>query len=513
MKIGHWLARTARQHGDQEAVFDGESRRTYDELANRSRRLAAGLARTGVGRGDRVAVISKNRCEFVELYFAATEISAVLVPLNWRLRPDELRVQIEDAGARVLIAESEFAATLGEGVSGSRRFVLGPSTTGWESFEALNAPAAAPSDPFGDDGEIAVQMYTSGTTGRAKGAMLSHANIVAMTQSWLTEMPLLPRTDRFLQVTPLFHVGAMLMTMSCVASGARLRLLREFFPEPAVEALASEGVTHALFVPSMIQWILSEPEIDMRRFEALRLIIYGAAPIPPDLLAHAMKVFRCDFLQGYGLTETTGVVTTLRPEDHRVDDAARLRLRLASAGRAVSCCEVRVVDANGEEVAPGEVGEVVARGGNVTPGYWQNDEATRDAFRDGWFRTGDLATCDADGYITIVDRLKDMILVGGENVYPREIEDTLRSHPDVQDAAVIGIPHDIWGEEVLALVVTRPGVNADSRALIRYCRDRIARFKCPTRVELTAEIPRNAAGKMLKRTLREPYWAGRTRRV
>jgi acyl-CoA synthetase (AMP-forming)/AMP-acid ligase II len=513
MRIGHWLARSAHHHGEEEAVFDGENRRTYAELANRARRLAGGLSRTGIGRGDRVAVVSKNRCEFVELYFAAAEISAVLVPLNWRLKPDELRVQIGDASARVLIAESEFATALGDTAGDAARFALGPSVPGWKSFDALEGPSLPPSDPFGESSEIVVQMYTSGTTGRAKGAMLSHANIVAMTQSWLTEMPLLPRSDRFLQVTPLFHVGAMLMTMSCIASGARFRLLREFFPGPAVEILGSERVTHALFVPSMIQWILSEPGVEMRRFEALRLIIYGAAPIPPDLLAHAMRVFRCDFLQGYGLTETTGVVTTLRPEDHRVDDAERLRRRLASAGRAVSCCEVRVVDASGNEVATGEVGEVVARGDNVTPGYWRNDEATRESFRDGWFHTGDLATRDEDGFVTIVDRLKDMILVGGENVYPREIEDTLRTHEGVQDAAVIGIPHDVWGEEVLALVVTRPGVQSDPRALIRHCRERLARFKCPTRVEVVLEIPRNAAGKIQKRALRDPYWTGRTRRV
>ncbi|MFN0242027.1 MAG: class I adenylate-forming enzyme family protein [Planctomycetota bacterium] len=509
MRIGHWLARSARHHGQHEAVRDDDGACTYAELAARVGSLAAGLARAGTQRGDRVAVVAKNRREFVELYFAAAEVSAVLVPLNWRLRPDELRALIEDATARVVIAESEFATALGD--CGEQRFVLGAAVASWKPFEELCVRASHGHDPFGDDGEVAVQMYTSGTTGRAKGALLTHRNIVAMTHSWLLEMPLAPRTDHFLQVTPLFHVGALLMTMSCVASGTPLRLLREFVPGAAVEALEQERITHALFVPSMIQWILSERAIETRRFDALRMIVYGAAPMPPDLLARAITIFGCAFLQGYGLTETAGVLTTLRPEDHRDDDPVRLRARLTSAGRAVSCCELRVVDATGREVQPGEVGEIVARGDNVTPGYWKNEPGTREALRDGWFHTGDLATCDADGYLTIVDRLKDMILVGGENVYPREIEDVLRTHPAVQDAAVIGIPHDVWGEEVLALVVARATV--DERTLVRHCRDRLARFKCPTKVEFRAEVPRNAAGKALKKELRDPYWAQRARRV
>lgn len=525
MRIGHLLRRSARHHRDHPAVTDAFGTRTFGEIDERVARLARGLRAGGIGRGDRIAVVAKNRCETIELYLAAAELSAVTVPLNWRLRPQELAGLVADSTARIVVADEEFASALdthAEAWPQAQRFVYGPASAGWSAWDELYgarakhlaagaATSVASSDESPEDGEIAIQMYTSGTTGAAKGAMLSHKNVTAMVGSWLLEMPLEPRTSRFLQVTPLFHVGAMLMAMSNLAAGSQLHLHPEFFPGPALDALSAHRITHALFVPSMIQWILAEPGIETQRFPDLGLLVYGASPISPSVLARAIDVFGCGFLQGYGLTETTGVLTTLRPEDHRDDDPVRLRTRLTSAGRAVSCCEVRVVDATGREVAPGEVGEIVARGDNVTPGYWKNEQTTREALRNGWFHTGDLATIDDEGYVTIVDRLKDMILVGGENVYPREIEDVLRTHPAVQDAAVIGIPHDVWGEEVLALVVARATV--DERTLVRHCRDRLARFKCPTKVEFRDEIPRNAAGKALKKELRDPYWANRARRV
>jgi acyl-CoA synthetase (AMP-forming)/AMP-acid ligase II len=269
----------------------------------------------------------------------------------------------------------------------------------------------------------------------------------------------------------------------------------------------------------MLRWMLGERDVERRTFPALRRIVYGAAPIPPELLTRALRVFDCGFVQGYGLTETTGALTVLRPEDHAPGVSPE---RLASAGRPLDCCEVRVVDEHGGDVRSGRagtdgpVGEVVARGANVFAGYWNLPDANAEAFRDGWFHTGDLARIDADGYLTLVDRKKDMLVVGGENVYPREVEDALLAHPDVADAAVIGAPHDVWGEEVLALVVVPPGCappRAFDRILIHHCRERLAVFKCPTRVELRDALPRNAAGKLDKKALREPYWAGRSRRI
>ena len=304
------------------------------------------------------------------------------------------------------------------------------------------------------------------------------------------------------------------MVLSTVAEGAQLVLLPEFDPLAAVEALEARRITHSLMVPAMIQWCLLEPGIRGKRFDDLQLMVYGASPMPVAILQRAMEVFGCDFLQGYGLTESAGVLIVLKPEDHRWPAAQAAPARLASAGKAVACSEVRVVDSQGQAVAPGQVGEIVARGPNLTPGYHENPEATAEAFAGGWFHTGDLARVDEEGFIYVVDRVKDMILVGGENVYPREVEDVLMAHDGVADAAVIGIPHEVWGEQVLGLVVPREGAaEVSSRQLIRFCREQLASFKCPARIELRKELPRNAAGKLQKRALREPYWSGRERLV
>ncbi len=517
MRIGALLRRSALFHGDTEAIDDGARRVTWRGLERETAALARGLAEAGVKPGERVAILAKNRAEYVAFYFAAAEIGAVLVPLSWRLGPREIEHILADAEATCVVAQEGFGELV-DGLSTSLehvrlRVALDGAPAGWTTYASL-VDASGPSGARdGAPDDVCIQMYTSGTTGTPKGAMLTHRNVLSLTGSWLLDMPLLPRADRFLQVTPLFHVGGMLMAMSNAAAGSRLLLQPEFLPGDAARALAGQGVTHALLVPAMLRWLLDEPGVDELDFPDLRLVVYGAAPIPADLLERAMRRLGCGFLQGYGLTETAGLLTTLRPEDHLYEPGAEPPAKLASAGREVLCSRVRVVDADGNDCAPGAVGEVVARGDNVTPGYWRNAEATAEALRGGWFHTGDLATMDAEGFVTIVDRLKDMILVGGENVYPREVEDALAKHSDVAESAVVGAPHDVWGEEVVAFVVETPGAGATDRELIRHCRELLARFKCPTKVELVGELPRNAAGKVLKATLREPYWRGLERRV
>lgn len=527
MHAPDFLYQSARRHGETEAVWDGQRRRSYTELLDRSRRIAAGLLALGLEPGQRIALLATNRVEFVELTFASAMAGTVLVPINGRLRAAEVLFQIEDADAACIVVEDSLRELVADAPENVRRVVLGgavgdPPGQNAIDFETLvhEEPiarrAAAPDD-------VLVQMYTSGTTGQPKGAMLTHRNVVSMVLAWLYEIGLKEAPDRFLLVMPLFHVGGLLHTMSCVAAGAHLRLVHEFLPAPILDTLIDERVTHVLFVPAMVQWLLQEKDVDERRFGDLRRIIYGGAPMPEPVLRRALEVFGCEFVQGYGLTETTGVVTVLRPNDHAADDAGELP-RLTSAGRAVMTCAVRVVDASGVDVAPGTVGEVVARGEQITPGYWQRPQATAASFRDGWFKTGDLATIDAEGYVTIVDRLKDMILVAGENVYPSEVEAVLASHPAVHMCTVVGIPHDTWGEEVLAIVVLEPLRGDDegdertetanvSNELIRHCRGQLARFKCPTRVEIRDELPRNAGGKVLKRELRAAYWDERERSV
>ncbi|MEO0651027.1 MAG: long-chain-fatty-acid--CoA ligase [Planctomycetota bacterium] len=514
MSLCDFVRRSAKLYPHTPAVDDGRAVWTYAELEARVARLAGGLRGAGVEPGDCVAALSKNRAEYVALYFACARIGAVTVPLNWRLAAGELAWILEHARPAVVIAEPEFVATLGDGPTGAARYVFDEARSDWLPFEALLGSAAESDPPAPSDDAPTVRMYTSGTTGRPKGALLTHTNLQAATVGWLFDMQLQPATSRFLQVTPLFHVGGLLMVLSTAAAGATLLLLPEFEPIAATEALAERGVTHSLMVPAMLQWILIDPALTAREFPALELIAYGAAPMPVAVLKRAFAAFGCAFLQGYGLTETGGVLLTLRPEDHRWLADEEPPRHLGAAGRELFGTEVRVVDTEGNDVAPGVVGEIVARGPNVGPGYAGDPEATERALRGGWFHTGDLAEVDGQGYVYVVDRLTDLILVSGENVYPREVEEVLLELEGIADAGVIGIPSEHFGEEVLAFVVPRDRDDApQARQVIRHCRERLARFKCPTGVEFVDALPRNAAGKLLKRELREPFWAGRERLV
>ncbi len=512
MRLEALLRRAARLHAARGAVRDEAGELSFAALDARARQLARGLAAAGLRPGQRVVVLAQNRAATVELFFALFELGAVVVPLNPRLRPGEIAFVAGDARAAAVFADASLAPAVAA-CDAARFAVAGPAPEGWGTLDALRERGAGAPEvrSGGAPGDVALQLYTSGTTGRPKGSMLAHAGFWAMTSAWLDEVRLDPG-DRFLQVTPLFHVGALLMLLSTVAAGATLRLCGEFDARTALGVLRDERITHALFVPTMVRWLLDEPDAARGGFDALRLIVYGAAPMPVDVLERALATFGCDFLQGYGLTETAGVLTTLRPADHRHPAGAPERARLASVGRAVCCSEVAVVDAAGRDVAAGAVGEVVARGPNVHLGY-QGEAQPESGPRPGWFATGDLARMDEDGYVYLVDRRKDMICVAGENVYPREVEDALATHPAVRESAVIGIPHDHWGEEVLAVVVPAAGAAPDARALVQHCRAALARFKCPTKVELAASLPRNAAGKVLKKELREPWWRGRERKV
>jgi acyl-CoA synthetase (AMP-forming)/AMP-acid ligase II len=519
MRVSDYLGRAERLTPNAVAIQDARRTVTFAQLAAEVRALQATLEHLGATEGDRVAVIAKNSIRYAALYFAAAEGGMPIVPINWRLGAREVSEIVRDSGARIVIASPEFVPVVEPVAADQTDFdpprPLGEDAPAWMAWaRRQNAPPPSPSNPAGaSGGTTAVQMYTSGTTGTPRGAMLTHHNLRSMVASWLLELPLHVGKHRFLQVTPLFHVGGLLMLLANVAAGSTLVLHSEFFPDDAAGALANEGISDALLVPSMLQWLLSEGAVKGGSYPQLQTIVYGAAPMPLPLLQQSMETFGCNFLQGYGLTETCGVLTVLRPADHQWDHKGPPPRRLASAGREVLCCSVRVVGDDGCDAKPGEVGEVVARGENIMSGYYNMPEATDAALAKGWLHTGDLATVDDEGFIYIVDRKKDMIIVGGENIYPHEIERVLLRHPGIADAAVLGIPHPVWGEEVLAILVRRPDANVDAREVIQHCRSELARFKCPTKVEFRQEIPRNAAGKIVKRALREPYWDGQERRV
>ncbi|MGQ0552600.1 MAG: class I adenylate-forming enzyme family protein [Planctomycetota bacterium] len=528
------VAAAAEQHRQSPALRDDRRTLSFAALQAEVARAASALALRGVQPGDRVALLLHNRCEVVVAVLAASALRALAVPLNWRLRPRELQAVLADVEPTALVAEPALLAGLAPG-PGCRARLLCTDAAGvpasaalrelasdWEPWDLALAAGSAAALPTGlrakpGEDDVVLLMSTSGTTGLPKCAQLSQRNLVRFLESWRRETSLAGAPD-FVQIgTPLFHVGGLVMTLCALSAGAGVRLQAEFDPQRALAVLVEERCTHALFVPAMLRWMLLDPSAHTRRFPDLRLIVYGAAPIPVPQLEEALSVFGCDFLQGYGLTESTGALTVLRPADHRLPAQGGSAARLASAGQPLDCCEVQVVDRAGQPVPVGVSGEVVARGDNLCQGYWRRPQETQAAWAGGWFHTGDLATRDAEGYLTLVDRLKDLIVVGGENVAPREVEEALRSHPRVKDIAVLGIPHGVWGEEVLALVVPDSALAVagenEARQLIAHARALLANYKCPTRIEWREALPRGPTGKLDKRALREPYWAGRERRL
>ncbi len=464
--------------------------------------------------GARVALLSKNSPAFFELWFAAAKVGAVLVPVNFRLAPPEVAFVANDAGAELLLVSREFYPLI-EKVAGQlssvRRVVaLDGGHASWPDYEGwLRAqPASDPALSL-SSGECAIQMYTSGTTGHPKGAQLSHANLLTLLPGALEQFGSWHDADVNLVCMPLFHIGGSGWGLVGMYRGVESVLMREFDPPAILAAIETFRVTKAFLVPAMILFLLQAPQSRTTDFSSLELIAYGASPAPLDLLRQALKVFGCGFAQLYGLTETTGAITYLPPEDHGEHAVERLK----SCGKPMLGVELRVVDALGNDVPVGEVGEVVCRTPQVMLGYWNLPEATARAIRNGWFHTGDAGYLDQDGYLYIYDRVKDMIVSGGENIYPAEVESALYGHPGIADVAVIGVPDDKWGEAVKAVVVGKPGAELSEADLIAFARERIAGYKVPRSIDFVDALPRNPAGKILKRELRKSYWANQERQV
>jgi fatty-acyl-CoA synthase len=481
--LGRWLTDRARNTPDRVAIDFRDESWTYAALDRRSNRMAASLAGRGVGRGDRVATLTQNSPDHVALLFACARLGALLQPMNWRLAPAELRYQLEDAEPSVLVLEEEFAL-LAEAAGGS---VPRAAFT-----EVDSEPLAI--DVAVEDDDALLLAYTSGTTGKPKGAVLTHANCFWTNLSF-DRTGGIADDDVVLQVLPQFHSGGWnVQPLLAWWKGARVVLEPGFEPARALTLIESKGVTTMMGVPATYLFMAEQPGFATADLSSLRFAVVGGAPMPESLL-EAWRERGVGIVQGYGLTEAAPNVLCLPPE-------AATR-KLGFAGKPYPHVDVALRDPDtGEHLDGAATGELVVRGPNVFPGYWRNPEATAAAFADGWLLTGDLAERDSDGDYRIVGRLKDLVISGGENVYPAEIEDALHAHPAVAEAAVVGVPDERWGEVCVAFVALRPTSSADEEELIGWCGERLARFKVPRSVRFVDELPRSGMGKVAKDDLR-----------
>jgi len=496
---GLWtiLARAAAQPGARPAVIEGERTRSYAELAARVSARAAEWRARGLVPGERVAILDWNTGTFLESYFAAAHAGAILCPLNHRLAVPELLEILRDAEVRLLIAARGF----GEPVAELRPRAEGLRHVLWSEDEP--APGSAPPVPVAPD-DPAQLYYTSGTTGRSKGVVLTHRN-VATHAEWAVRELALSATDRWGHFAPMFHLADAWATFALTLVGGLHVMQPRFEAEQTIATIERERVTLTNLVPTMLKRLVESPAARRARFASLRLVLSGGAPIAPALVRQVLDVLGCEYAQTYGMTETSPYLTLgLLPEAlRRLPPEELLRLR-ARTGRPFGEIQLEVVDAADRPVPADDrtVGEIRVRGPTVTPGYWNRPEETAHALRGGWLYTGDLAVLDAHGLVNIVDRRKDMILSGGENVYSTEVEHALHEHPAVLEAAVFGLPDELYGESVNAAVVLRSGCTASAAELVAFCRAHIAGYKVPRTVEFLAELPKTGSGKISKHLLR-----------
>ncbi len=480
---------------------------SWSQVHRRAKQVARSLASAGIEVGDRVAFLDRNGIEYFEVLFGCALLGAVCVAVNWRLNPAEMAAVLEDSDAPILFVGTDYsdaAATLGSILSNPPMVVPLVELPEWRSDGAGKADPGF--EPAGDN--VVLQLYTSGTTGLPKGAMLSAANLSRILSEAETVFHIGPDTVSLVAM-PLFHIGGSGWALCGMSQGGHSVIVRDVVPAEVLSLIQTYRITETFVVPAVLLHLLTAPELAVTDVSSLRTIFYGASPITQEVLIRSMDAFGCNFAQVYGLTETTGAITSLMPEDH---DPNGLRSHLLrSAGRPFDHVEITIIDPESGRPAPiGAVGEVCTRSEQNMLGYWKKPVETATVLsEDGWFRTGDAGWLDADGYLFLHDRIKDMVVTGGENVYPAEVENVLADHPWVADVAVIGIPDDVWGESVMAVVVRAEGApEGDSLAsdIIETSRGRLTHYKCPSSVVFVDSLPRNPSGKVLKRELRAQYW-------
>jgi acyl-CoA synthetase (AMP-forming)/AMP-acid ligase II len=518
MSITQGVKRSIQQSRHGIATIDGARQHDWATFGDRVARLAGGLRRLGLAIGERAAILALNSDRYLEYFVAVPWAGGVVVPLNIRWSVAENVYSLNDCGASMLFVDDAFLA-MAKGILAETPAIRaavymgnGAVPDGMVGYEQLIGQSSPIADEARTGEDLAGIFYTGGTTGFPKGVMLPHRGLWASAMA-LIGAGVVDAGAKYLHAAPMFHLADGAMSMAGLQAGATHVFIPAFNPEHVLAAIERHRVTHTILVPTMIQMVVTHPKLAQTDVSSLRRMLYGASPITESLLVEALRAFpKCEFFQGYGQTELSPLTTVLRPEDHVVDGPQAVRLK--SAGRACMCNEIEIVDANGVPVPHGTVGEIRAKGLNAMLGYWNKPKETAAALRDGWVYTGDAAYMDEEGYVFIVDRVKDMIVSGGENVYSAEVENAVTKHPAVAQCAVIGIPSERWGEAVHAIVVPKPGARATAEEIIAHCHALIANYKCPRSVSFRADpLPVSGAGKVLKRELRKPFWEGHARQV
>ncbi|WP_139489850.1 long-chain-fatty-acid--CoA ligase [Brevibacillus dissolubilis] len=513
------LLASAKNRPNHLAMIDGEKRITYREMFARVTRLAGALEASGVRKGDRVGILLFNESRYLELLFGITMLGAVAVPINTRLSAPEVTFILNDADAKLLFFHREFLpmlTTLQKEAAGIERFILcedGGEVADTTIYEAFMQEASPIEDVYRVcENDLAGIFYTGGTTGMPKGVMLTHRNLMSNAYNFAIALEF-TRQEIYLHAAPMYHLADGCSTFGTTVVGGTHIFMRMFDPVKLLALVERERVTSMILVPTMINMLIHTPSLSDYDVSSLRKILYGASPCPTEVLRKAMTLLPVRYYQGYGQTEAAPLLTILSAEDHVLEGEEHIVSRLTSAGQPLPGVQVRVVNAKGEDVAPGEVGEVIAKGPNVMAGYWKRPEETAATIVNGWLYTGDMATVDGENFIYIVDRKKDMIVTGGENVYSVEVENVIYTHPAVLEAAVVAVPDEKWGESVKAVVVLKKDCTVTEEELIEHCRRDLAGYKVPKSVDFAAELPKSGPGKILKRSIRDHYWSGMSRQV
>jgi len=509
----------------KEAIVCGERRWTYQEFYDRVNRLSHYLKDLGVEKNDKVAILHPNCHYFLEAYYGITQIGAISVPINCRLSSGEIAFILQDSESKILIADPMFQKQV-DPIRGEIKDIVGIIWTGegkvnkesgdlnYEMVLHQTNFSALPETRITDD-DIAQIYYTSGTTGRPKGVMLSHKNVNTHALGTIAELHLTD-SDVWIHVAPLFHLADAWATWAITWVGGTHILIREFDAKIVLETIEREKVTLTNLIPTMLNLMVNHPEVGRFDYSSLRVLLSGGAPIAPEVVRKVVETFKCDYIQTYGMTETSPYLTLSILKDHLKKLSYEDQLRFKSkTGREFIGVELKVVNERGGEIKRDEkeVGEIIVKGDIVTKGYWKLPEETKKSIKDGWLYTGDMAVMDEEGYVTIVDRKKDMILTGGENVYSTEVENILYMHPAILECAVVGVPDQKWGEAVKGIVVLKPGQKATAEEIIQFCKDRIARYKAPKSIDFIDALPRTGSGKIHKKGLRDKYWEGYEKKV